>query len=648
MRKYICFAGLLLVVSNLFAQNNCSDFDNVQTTNLLGQIGTNAQIGNGFGNWMQRCSQMGVYNDINSLNGTNYLFLNDVGCSNGGSIVWNSIDYSGNWIANASCLCYDFNVIRNGNNKPPPPSILTIYNGADPLSSTLSATFVLNSPIIEGSGWYSICPPIALSDDVGNLPSNNLGFWRINNNGTAGDWDTLITNVGGIMFSVDIGGSPTEQYGIDNICFQNCPPNQQPNTPVIFPECCENKLNIEKDESFQSQIVNVPTGYNGSDPFSTVQYQYTITQNSVIPITEFRAVITDIDFNYDLEACAECIDNPALWGSIGGSLYVGDELTNTDPGNNILNDRYNRREVIWKNKDGAMLEQDDTFTIDFGLPPLSEIPCCVTSVTVCMEFSYKDANCKVCVEPICVTIDLSTQPKKVGALDIDVKKKGCCERTLMANADVSASYLWNTGDTTQNITVGNNGTYTVTATSGGVSITQSVVVNDILKGAFPLLSFNSLFHPDLVPPYKNKFYIMDVSPGKINQGIPNSYNANEYILEIYHEWNTSGGQGNPLKRVTGVSDTCTGFNNWDIFWDGTDQSGASLKEEKGESYVWWLKLKNCNNESSRLTYKTSWVPVCEEPRYLFPKWEKIRIGCKKWGGYWNTETFEFGDVQMTK
>ena len=213
---------------------------------------------------------------------------------------------------------------------------------------------------------------------------------------------------------------------------------------------------------------------------------------------------------------------------------------------------------------------------------------------------------------------------------------------------MSSSYLWNTGETTQEITVDNNGVYSVTATSGGTSITQSVVVNGILKGAFPLLSFNSLFHPDLVPPYKNKFYIMDVSPGKVTQGVPNSYNANEYQLEIYHKWNTSGGQGKPLKTISGTNESCTGFNNWDIFWDGTDQSGASLKDEKGESYIWWLKLKNCNNESSRLTYKTSWVPVCEEPRYLFPKWKKVRIGCKRWGGYWKTETFEFGDVQMTK
>lgn len=141
---------------------------------------------------------------------------------------------------------------------------------------------------------------------------------------------------------------------------------------------------------------------------------------------------------------------------------------------------------------------------------------------------------------------------------------------------------------------------------------------------------------------------MDVSPGKITQGVPNSYNSNEYKLEIWHRWNTQSGQGIPLKTITGYSDTCTGFNNWDIFWDGTSQSGTSLKDEKSDSYVWRLTLKNCNNESSKLTYKTTWVPVCEEYHYLFPKKKWVRLGCKKWGGYWKTEPFEFGDVQMTK
>ncbi|MEM9837269.1 MAG: T9SS type A sorting domain-containing protein, partial [Bacteroidota bacterium] len=37
------------------------------------------------------------------------------------------------------------------------------------------------------------------------------------------DWNTLITNVQTVLFSVDIGSSPTEEYGLDNFCFESCP-----------------------------------------------------------------------------------------------------------------------------------------------------------------------------------------------------------------------------------------------------------------------------------------------------------------------------------------------------------------------------------------------------------------------------------------
>lgn len=227
-----------------------------------------------------------------------------------------------------------------------------------------------------------------------------------------------------------------------------------------------------------------------------------------------------------------------------------------------------------------------------------------------------------------------------------VENKGCCERIIKASSPKNAVYQWSTGEVSDSIVVSQNGTYYVTATAGGSSISKSVNISDIMLGAFPLLSFNSLFHPDFVPPYKNKFYIIDISPGKVTQGVPNSYNANEYKLEIWHRWNTQGGQGNPLKTITGTSAECNGFNNWDIFWDGTDQSGASLKDEKADSYVWRLTLKNCTNESSRMKYRTTFNPKCGDcvkwKEFLWWKW------CAEYEGCWNTETFEFGDVQMTR
>lgn len=254
-----------------------------------------------------------------------------------------------------------------------------------------------------------------------------------------------------------------------------------------------------------------------------------------------------------------------------------------------------------------------------------------------------------------------------------VKNEGCCSRIISAISSDQGNYTWSTGSTADSIVVYKNGTYAVTTIEGGISITKSVTISDIMNGDFPKLSFNSVFHPDNQDPFweskchctnkflgicykwegcwlpgkfKNKFYVMDVSPGKVYKGIPNSYNANEYKLEIWHRWNTNGGQGNPLKVITGSTIDCNGFNNWDIFWDGTDQDGNSLRNEKADAYTWRLTLKNCTQESSSMTFQTTWNPTCGD----CVKWKKFLwwTKCAEYEGCWNTETFEFGDVEMTR
>lgn len=429
MKNILYIILILTSYSSLKAQNSCMDFDNVPTTTLMGQSGINAAVGPGWGNWTQRCSEMGVFNDSNSLNGTNYLVLNDVGCPNGSSLVWNSVDYNGDWVQNANCLCYDFNVITNRNPTPPPPSTLTIYNGLSPLTSTLSATFVLNTPILAGSGWHSICPPIARADDAGNLPSNSLGYWRINNNGTSNDWNNLISNVGGIMFTVDIGGSPTERYGVDNICFQSCPPNQQPNPPIIFPslDCCKTPLDIWNPDDGQQHPSPIQSSLINSTNLSYAEETFEIHRDATIPITELRVNITDVQFEYNYDQCATCVNNPLVWGSIYSSdEYIGNSTTGLKQPNtlnlskfdllrqlgNDVDNGINNREVTWNNPNGSMLKGGDKFKLTYLLPPASEIPCCAVKAKICIKISWKDANCNVCEIYTCSDIDISEEIAK--------------------------------------------------------------------------------------------------------------------------------------------------------------------------------------------------------------------------------------------
>lgn len=359
---------------------------------------------------------------FNVFNGSSFVTSVVTG-NNGSATIWGLpmgsytiVEQANNASPNTIPLNNNINVSINQNNMD---NSVTFYN-CEPklrirkiLDDNCDGIFE-GSDQIGGSGW---------TFDIYN--GSTIIDTAITNSSGIATFDSLLTGTYTIVERLNTGNAYPSPFQnnisitYDDTTFQtldffNCPP--QP-----FPDCCENPFQFKKVK--EGQLVNAPNGFNGSDPLSVVTDEFELDTNSVIPITEFRAVVTDIDFNYNFEACATCIDNPALWGSIGGSLYIGDKLTNTDQGANILDDRINRREIIWENKKGAMLEKGDTFKIDYAFPQLSEIPCCVTSVKICLEISYKDANCKVCKFLVCRTIDLISSSKEVGSLEIDVKKK---------------------------------------------------------------------------------------------------------------------------------------------------------------------------------------------------------------------------------
>ena len=228
MKKVILFLLALFGVVVSGQAQFCENFNQNQVTGIIAngvQPGsTSVIVQNLLGNWGSRCGDL-QYNNVGSQNGANDIFLHayDRGCSDAGSWIFNSADYSGNWIqfinGGANCFCYDFRVIANNNAATNPPTSLRIFDGTTPFNSTMSATFVLNNAITVADGWQTICAPIGLADANGNPPSNAVGTWVVNG---ATNWDTLIQNVGGIGYYLDIGSSPSEQYGFDNICIGAC------------------------------------------------------------------------------------------------------------------------------------------------------------------------------------------------------------------------------------------------------------------------------------------------------------------------------------------------------------------------------------------------------------------------------------------
>ncbi|MCB0632933.1 MAG: hypothetical protein R2824_03050 [Saprospiraceae bacterium] len=174
-------------------------------------------------------------------------------------------------------------------------------------------------------------------------------------------------------------------------------------------DCCQTPLDIRPSQVTPAHNINVQ-----GTALSTANQTFTIGTNAAIPITEIRVAVTDIVFDYNYEQCGDCIDNPALWGSIETPTAQIGTAPQSLPkqglpyySGNLVGGRGNLREVIWRNGNGAMLQSGDSFEISYWLPPLSAIPCCATKVTICLEISWKDANCQVCTEQVCTQIVLS-------------------------------------------------------------------------------------------------------------------------------------------------------------------------------------------------------------------------------------------------
>ena len=239
---------LLFVYGVSFGQF-CEDFNDQDISNWNG-VAAGANTADPFG-------PSGDANDY---------FLHSYDAS-GASYIYNNVDYAGNWQEyDGQCLCWDFQVIEDGGFGDPVSPRLIIYTGS-PTSPTATATFVANVQTVEGGGWVHVCAPIDICQGP-DLPSNANGQWVMATGSDCNDWNNLISNISGIRFFLDLTSSPTEEYGYDNICIQDCDIDTGSNDDGAF--CCEGENLIENGNfenganGFGSDYVEDATLYPGA------------------------------------------------------------------------------------------------------------------------------------------------------------------------------------------------------------------------------------------------------------------------------------------------------------------------------------------------------------------------------------------------
>ncbi|MAT89176.1 MAG: hypothetical protein CMC35_00670 [Flavobacteriaceae bacterium] len=297
--RWLVLCCTILVSTQSFSQGFCEDFSNPSSTTPVGNACTGVYQPGMLDNWGAQNIDALQYSNVNSQGGASdyYLFLDDGSCGNGGTVAFNDVDYSGNWLTmvpqEEGCFCFDLRVFFVQTGTITGYNSLRIYNGPDPGSSTVSAVFTLTTPIDVSQGWVRICAPIALSSG-GVLPSNADGQWTVNT-GNAADWDALMLNVGSLAFGVDVA-SGDERWGIDNICISEVCDATVGGEPEPTPDgafCCDESDNLVDNGNFEYGN----TGFNSSytQNAATLPGQYNVTNSAAA----FGTAVTDHSFCED-------------------------------------------------------------------------------------------------------------------------------------------------------------------------------------------------------------------------------------------------------------------------------------------------------------------------------------------------------------
>jgi len=191
--RLACLTVLVFASPRSFAQSNCTTFN-----------------GGTLENWTTTNTSSSTIETRG--HGDSYVELKD---GSGPSVLSAPASLLGNLAEKIGCgqLCFDVNLFKNGSDAP---SVLHAYITLE--SGLSTATFSASQGISVGSGWQTVCAPIALTSPNPGPPTSPNGTWTVN---PLGSWNTLITNVTALKLPVDFGSSfQDEVVGYDNICFR--------------------------------------------------------------------------------------------------------------------------------------------------------------------------------------------------------------------------------------------------------------------------------------------------------------------------------------------------------------------------------------------------------------------------------------------
>lgn len=268
---------------------------------------------------------------------------------------------------------------------------------------------------------------------------------------------------------------------------------------------------------------------------------------------------------------------------------------------------------IWYNRSGAVIGTGTTSTSiigsDIHVYNSLTLPAPTTSEVYRVKFTGDD-GCETVQavyvlyvqDPLVTSFSLSTHcsggpgSTPCGTLDLTANTSSTlCPGPLYTHSDqfiaaassASATFLWNTGETTQTISVVPGNTYTVTVSNmcGSVTTSYSVPSAHPYMGALPTASDLTFTSGMIWGTGTFRIY------GTGAFASWPAYNAHHYTLRIYDRWGALVYEGD--KR------TCSGWANGDISWNGIGNMGSynGVRADGTFVYHFYLQLENCDDVS---------------------------------------------------
>lgn len=251
---------------------------------------------------------------------------------------------------------------------------------------TFNANYICADPTCQSAVSYVFTPPVG-SPVTGTLP---------------------------FTYTPTLTGTYTlELIGMcGNVVCDKCVFDIQIECPPVERDCCPH----EKEIVIQGLGNTLTQQSLGGNNYSLFTGNISISGGPA-PYQEIKATVIDYQLISNFDECIPCKNNPFTWSSLGAGLLTGIIPTTTGAtptiGFNIpANPTENPREVVWQNGSPIYLNTPQNTTIQLYLPAASALSCCSLKAKVCIKFTFKDTNCKVCEKIVCGTIQISKGEKQ--------------------------------------------------------------------------------------------------------------------------------------------------------------------------------------------------------------------------------------------